>query len=75
MITISDLQQLTKSWQERLGDTSQPLPYKDALNDCLYELNQLINHAIEEELDYQDMLDSWEADAYLSTMEAHEHIA
>ena len=75
MICVSDLQQLISSWQERMGKQTHPLEYKNALSECIYDLNQLINHSIEEELDYKEMLDSWEADNYLSSIEAHEAVA
>lgn len=75
MIYISDLQNLVSSWLERLGDSSQPLPYRDALNECIYDLNNLIDHSLIEEADYQDMLESWNADNYLSSLEAHEAVA
>ena len=75
MITVSDLQQLITKWQEGLEQASQPFSYRIGVSDCIYDLNQLINHSIEEELDYQDMLQSWEADDYLSSMEAHEDVA
>lgn len=75
MITVSDIQQLIASWEERLDTSFQPSSYKDALSECIYELNQLITSSIDEELSYQEYLDSWAADDYLSTMEAHEQIA
>ena len=56
MIYITDLEQLSLSWTERMTDSSQPIPYRDALNECVYELNKLINKAIEEELNYQQAL-------------------
>ena len=75
MICVSDLQQLISSWQERMSKQAHPFEYKSALSECIYDLNQLINHSIEEELDYKEMLDSWEADNYLSSIEAHEEVA
>ena len=75
MIYISDLQQLADEWTERLNNPAQSFEYKNALSECIYDLNQLINHSIEEELDYKEMLDSWEADNYLSSIEAHEAVA
>lgn len=75
MITVSDLQQVITKWQERTDSLSQPFAYKNGISECIYDLNQLINHSIEEELDYQDMVDSWNADEYLSSMEAHEAVA
>ena len=75
MICVSDLQQLISSWQERMSKQAHPFEYKNALSECIYDLNQLINHSIEEELDYKEMLDSWEADNYLSSIGAHEAVA
>ena len=71
MICISDLQQLVDRWQERHDSCLYPQSYKDALLDCIYEVNQLVNRSINEELSYQDYLQQ-EADSYLSTIEAHE---
>lgn len=72
MIYTSDLQQLVSAWKERATSAAQPTSYKDALNECIYDLDQLVDNSIIEEIDYQDMVDSWEADTYLSSMEAHE---
>lgn len=74
MVTVADLQKLASQWQERLDNSDQPTAYKDALFECIYDINCLINHSIEEELSYQDYLQI-EADNYLSTMEAHEEVA
>lgn len=46
MLYISDLQRLTKSWQERIDTTSYPSSYKDGVMECIYELNQLIDRSI-----------------------------
>lgn len=74
MITISDLQQLTVKWTERMNNPSQPFSYKIALSECIFDLNRLISHSIEEELTYEDFLQA-EADNYLSSIEAHENAA
>ena len=47
MVYISDLQPLINSWQERLHNQYQPTPYKDALSECIYDLNQCINNSID----------------------------
>ncbi len=73
MVTIADLQQLISGWSERLSSQSQPSAYKDALSECIYDLNQLINHSIEEELAYRDMLH--EADEYFSNLEPEDYAA
>ena len=75
MVYISDLQQLLSQWQERAKSGSQPTFYKDALNDCVYELNSLIEKSVLEDADYEDMLEEIEADNYLSSVEAHESFA
>lgn len=74
MVTVSDLQQLVSKWQKRADSPIQPFAYKTGISECIYELNQLIDQSIEEELTYQDFLDQ-EADRYLSSMEAHEAVA
>jgi len=71
MIYISDLQQLVNSWQGRVDSSIYPSSYKDGVMDCIYELNQLISKSIDEEIAYNEFLDS-EADSYLSSIEAHE---
>lgn len=78
MIHVSDLQQLINSWQARVDSPVHPSSYKDGVMDCIYELNQLINHSILNEFTEEDARDyflSQEADNYLSTMEAHEPAA
>lgn len=70
MIYVSDLQQLVSVWTERLGNNSQPSSYKDALSECIYELNNLISTSILEEFTYQDFLEK-EADTQLSIMKEY----
>lgn len=76
---ITDLRNLISQWTERMGNNAQPLPYRDALGECIYELNCLINKVLQDEMmTEQDALDyilSQEADSYLSSLEAHEHVA
>jgi hypothetical protein len=75
---ITDLQKLISQWTERMGNTTHPLPYRDALGECIYELNCLITKTLQDEMTEQDALDyllSQEADSYLSSMEAHEDVA
>lgn len=77
MVYISDLQQLVSQWTERMNN-NQPQSYKDALGECIYELNCLISKTLLDEMTEQDALDylmSQEADSYLSCMEAHESVA
>ena len=74
MVTVSDLQQLVSKWQKRVDSPIQPFAYKTGISECIFELNQLIDQSIEEELTYQDFLDQ-EADRYLSSVEAHEAVA
>ena len=49
MIYESQLIDLTASWKERLKDDYEQ-PYKDALSDCIYELTQLINTSLDQEM-------------------------
>lgn len=41
MVNAIDILNLLNEWEERLKDESYPSAYKDALNDCIYELNSL----------------------------------
>ena len=78
MIAVTDLQKLASQWAERMDRPSYPLSYRDALSECIYELNCLINKTLLDELTEQDALEyllSQEADSYLSSMEAHEDAA
>ena len=75
MVCISELQNLVSIWLERMNDSSQPSQYRDAVNDCIYDLNGLIDKSINEEFDAKDFLDSLNADDYLSSLEAHEAVA
>lgn len=56
MIYIADAQELASKWQERLNNPVLSSAYKDALNDCVYELNTLIYKSLQEELTYKDAL-------------------
>ena len=72
MITVSDLQQLTVKWTERMSNPSQPFSYKIALSECIFDLNRLINKTLLNEITEEDARDymlSQEADDYLSSEE------
>lgn len=74
MIYVSDLQQLISQWTDRMDNYAHPSSYKDALAECAYELSQLVNKALLDEMtekDAKEYLSSQEADSYLSSMEAH----
>lgn len=43
MLYESDLTNLLSQWQERLGENKVEQSYKDALNDCIYDLRTLID--------------------------------
>lgn len=73
MILISDLQQLIDKWQERISPV-QPFDYKNGIEECIYDLNQLIEQDIEEELSYQEYLEL-EADRCNASLETHERVA
>ena len=74
MVTVTDLQKLIVNWQERLENPLQTPSYKDAVGECIFELNNVISHSIEEELSYQEFLDK-EADAHFSNLEPEEFYA
>ena len=45
---ITDLQKLISQWTERMGNTTHPLPYRDALGECIYELNCLLTKTLQD---------------------------
>ena len=74
MIYISDLQQLADKWTGRMNNPAQSFEYKNALSECIYELNQLIDRTLLDEMTEEDAREyilSQEADAYISSEEAY----
>ena len=74
MIYISDVQQLADKWTERMNNPSQSFDYRNALSECIYDLNQLINKTLLDEMTEEDAREymlSQEADDYLSSEEAY----
>ena len=72
MIYINDLQQLADKWTERMNNPAQSFEYKNALSECIYDLNQLINKTLLDELmeeEARQYLLEQEADSYLSSEE------
>lgn len=64
MIYIADAQKLVSKWLERLSKSPMSMDYKDALNDCIYELNVLIHQSLQEEVTYKDALSDMTTDRY-----------
>jgi len=75
MVYITDLQELVSQWLDRMKDVTQPEPYRDALNECIYEVNKIIERAIDTEANCQQQLDEQWADAFLSSLQADEFVA
>ena len=72
MIYISDIQQLADKWTERMNNPAQSFDYRNALSECVYELNQLINKTLLDQMTEEDARDyilSQEADSYISCEE------
>ena len=75
MIYPSDLQHLCTSWSERISDHNYPPDYRDALSECLFDINSLIDKTVMDEMTEKDAMDyilSQQADTYLSSMEAYD---
>ena len=53
---ITELQNIVSEWLHRMDNPNQPIPYKDALNECIYDLNLLIDKGIEEQLEHQQTI-------------------
>lgn len=69
-------------WKARITDKNYSASYRDAVADCLYELKTIYNEDCQEDYletltseELSSLIDSWNADAYLSSIEAHEHEA
>ena len=74
MIYISDVQKLADKWTERMNNPTQSFDYQNALSECIYELNQLVNKTILDEMTEEDAREyilSQEADTYLSSEETY----
>lgn len=74
MIYINDIQQLADTWTERMNNPAQSFDYKTALSECIYDLNQLINKTLLDEMTEEDAREyilSQEADVYLSSEESY----
>ena len=72
MIYISDIRQLTDKWTERMNNPAQSFDYRNALSECVYELNQLINKTLLDQMTEEDARDyilSQEVDSYISCEE------
>lgn len=92
MIYDYEIRGLIATWQERLHPTTNEPSYKEALAECIFELDDLVRVSHEKELlqreaeeqeimatlpdeDIMSIIQQWEADSYLSSIEAHENIA
>ena len=72
MIYINDIQQLADKWTERMNNPAQSFDYRNALSECIYDLNQLINKILLDQMTEEDARDyilSQEADSYISCEE------
>ena len=52
MITIGDLEKLISQWKLKLAEPDEDLydtVYKDGINDCLYDLTNMIGDIVEQE--------------------------
>ena len=49
MLYESDVANLLSQWQERLNSNVDEVPYRDCLNDCIYDLNNLMDKNFAEE--------------------------
>ena len=54
MIYLSDIQNLISEWTERMDLIVYPQSYRDAISDCIYDLNNLVDDAIKEEMQAEE---------------------
>ena len=57
MLYESDVVSLLSQWQDRLNEHNREQPYRDALSDCIYELNCLMDKNFAEEALAQESYD------------------
>lgn len=74
MVYVSDLNQLISQWLERMGNTAYASAYRDALNDCCYDLQSLLNKSIEEELTANESFDT-ELKEFIDNIKKDKHVA
>lgn len=86
-VKSSELEQLIAQWRGRLLSNGQSESYKCALQECIYDLQCLINENIYDPAFIQECINqmpskeiedyflSQEADDELSKLEAHESVA
>lgn len=72
MLYESEVSNLVNKWIDRSAEYSFSDNYRTALQECAYELNHLIEKSFQDEVEAHDYFAQQEADAYLSTIEAHE---
>lgn len=90
MIYFTDLKNLMEQWEQRASDSTDS-SYAIALKECVYDLKNLIDTTLDQQnKDWEAAKEEYlkkfedevcktlleeEADDYLASMEAHEHIA
>ena len=81
IIDSKAIESLIGQWEQRIAQNTDS-SYKDALGECIYELGYCINSVFQEDFlnsvppeEVEQWLLEQEADAYLSSMEAHESAA
>lgn len=81
LIDSKPIESLIDQWKQRMNNSTDA-SYKDALGECIYELGYCMNEIFQEDFlnsvppeEVEQWLLEQEADAYLSSMEAHESAA
>lgn len=72
----SDIVSLLSQWKKRALNESYSDQYRDAVNDCIYELNDIVRKRMMEEAvdrmtdeDIKQYLEEIDADSYISSSE------
>ena len=71
MMYLTDVNKLISMWQDRKNNSKCSPEYKDAVNDCIYDLSTFMDNLIEEDIQGREAVDSMIADEYLATIDAH----
>lgn len=75
MIYVTDLQNLVSQWLSRSTDHSYPSPYRDAISECICDLNTLLENHFREEIESHEAYEESLADTWLSSLESLEEVA
>lgn len=70
-----DVKKLISQWKKRASNSAYSDPYRVAVNECIFELDDFLSQMFDGEIEAREYLNQLEAEDYLSSIEAHDNIA